>query len=46
MEIGDYNVIIDRQKIFDQAVKNYLRTYDNIRSISVGQGDGCTTGIY
>ena len=29
-EIRDYNVMMDRQNFFDQPVKNYLRTYDNI----------------
>ena len=30
VEIKDYNVMIDGQNFFDQPVKNYLRTYDNI----------------
>ena len=33
----DYNV-------FDQSVKNDLRTYGNIRKITTGQGDDETTG--
>ena len=39
----DYNVI-DRRKFFDQAVKNNLITYDNIRMITTGQGDDNTSG--
>ena len=39
VEIEDYNVTIDGQNIFDQPVKNNLRTYDNIRKIAIGQGD-------
>ena len=31
--------MIDRKNIFDQPVKNNIRTYDNIRKISTGQGD-------
>ena len=32
MEIKDYNVTINRWKnVFDQKIKNDLRTYDNIR---------------
>ena len=27
------------RNIFDQPVKNYLRTYDNMRIITAGQGD-------
>ena len=43
VEIEDYNVTIDGQNIFDQPVKNNLRTYDNIRKIAIGQGDDYTT---
>ena len=43
-EIKSYNVIIDGQNVFDQPIRNNLITYDNIRKISTGQGDDCTTG--
>ena len=43
VEIEDYNLTIDGQNIFDQPVKNNLRTYDNIRKIAIGQGDDYTT---
>ena len=43
VQIKDYDVMIDRQNIFDQPVKNDLRTYDNIRKITIGQGDHYTT---
>ena len=43
VEIEDYNHTIDGQNIFDQPVKNNLRTYDNIRKIAIGQGDDYTT---
>ena len=36
--------MIDGQNIFDQPVKNKLRTYDNIRKIVTGQRDDYTTG--
>ena len=36
--------MIDGQNIFDQPVKNNLRTYDSIWKISIGQGDDYTTG--
>ena len=42
-EVKDYNVMIDLQNIFDQAVRNDLRTYKNIRKIAIGQGE-YTTG--
>ena len=40
----DYNVKIPGQKLFDQSVKNGMRTYDNIKKIATGQGDDYTTG--
>ena len=38
VEMKDYNVMIDGQNFFDQPVKNYLRTFDNIWKIATGQG--------
>ena len=35
--------MIDGQIFFDQPVRNNLITYDNIRKISTGQGDDCTS---
>ena len=40
----NYNVIIDGKNIFDQPVKNDLRTCDNIQKIVTGQGDNYTSG--
>ena len=34
VEIKDYNVMIDGQNLFDQPVKNDLRTYYNIQKIA------------
>ena len=44
VEIKNYNVIIDGRNFFDQAVKNNIRIYDNIRKVTTGQGDDYTTG--
>ena len=33
VEIKDYNVMIDGRNVFDQRIKNNLKTYDNIRKI-------------
>ena len=44
VEIKDYNVMIDRKNVFDQPVKNDKVTYENIRKITIGQGDDYTTG--
>ena len=38
------NVMIDGKNCFDQPVKSYMRTYDNIRKIATGQVDDYTTG--
>ena len=43
VEIKDYNVTIDRQNLFEQPVKNDLRTFDNIPKIAIGRGDDYTT---
>ena len=44
VEIKDYNVMMDGQNVFDQLVKNNLRTDDNIRKIAICQGDDYTAG--
>ena len=36
--------MIDGRNLFDQPIKNNLKTYDNIRKIVTGQGDDYTTG--
>ena len=43
-EIKDYNSMIDGKNFFDQPVRNDKVTYENIRKISIGQGDDYTTG--
>ena len=42
-EINNHNVMIDWQYFFDQAVRNDLITYGNIRKIATDQGDDYTT---
>ena len=36
--------MIDEENFSDQSVENDVRTYDNIRKISIGQGDDYTIG--
>ena len=43
-KIKDCNVIIDEQIFFDQLVKKYLATYNNIHKFATGQGDDYTAG--
>ena len=44
VEIKDYNVMFDGRNLFDQQIKNDFKTFDNIRVISMGQGDDYTVG--
>ena len=44
VEIKYYNTMIDGKSFFDQPVKNYQRTYDNIWEIVTTQRDNYTTG--
>ena len=44
VEIKDYNVVIDGKIFFDQPINNMIETYENIRKITIGQGDDYTTG--
>ena len=44
VEIKDYNIMINGENFFDQPIKNYKVTYENIRKIATGQGDDYTTG--
>ena len=43
VEIKEYNVMVDGKNVFDQPLKNDLRTYDNIRKNVIGQGDDYTS---
>ena len=43
VKIKDYNAMIDGRNFFYQSVKNNLKIYDNIRKITIGQGDDYTT---
>ena len=36
--------MIDGKKFFDQPINNLIKTYKNIRQITIGQGDDYTTG--
>ena len=43
-EVKEYKVMINGRNLFDQSIKNDLRTYGNISKIATGQGDDYTTG--
>ena len=36
--------MIDGKNLFDQLINSNLKTYENIRKITIGQGDDYTTG--
>ena len=36
--------MIDGQNVFDEPIRNNLIKYDNIRKITIDQGDDYTTG--
>ena len=44
VEIKDYNIMINGENFFDQAIKNNKVTFENIRKIATGQRDDYTTG--
>ena len=44
VEIKNYNVMIDG-KNFNQPINSMIKTYENIRKITIGQGDDYTTGF-
>ena len=37
--------MIDRKIFFDQPINNMIKTYENIRKITIDQGDDYTTGF-
>ena len=36
--------MINRKNFFDQPINNMIKTYENIRKVTIGQGDDYTTG--
>ena len=44
VEIKDYSVMVDGKNLFEEAINNYFKTYENIRKTATGQWDDYTTG--
>ena len=44
VEIKDCNVMIDGKNFLDQPINSMIKTYENIRKVTIGQGDDYTTG--
>ena len=43
-KIENYNIKIDGRNFYDQPINDSIKQYDEIRTISTGQGDDYTTG--
>ena len=43
VDIKEYNVMMDGQKIYNQSARNDIRRYGNIKRTSAGQGDDYRT---
>ena len=44
LKIDNYNIEIDGRNFYDQPINNSFKQYHEIKKISIGQGDDCTTG--
>ena len=44
VNITNYNVLIDGRNFYGQPISDQIRKYDEIRKITTGKGDDCTTG--
>ena len=42
--IKSCNIEIDGRNFYDQAINDSVKQYDEVRKLSTGQGDDCTTG--
>ena len=42
-KIKNYNVLIDGRNIYDQPINDLIKTYDEVRKVSTGQGNDYTT---
>ena len=44
VKIDNYNIEIDGRHFYDQPINDSIKQYDEIRNVSTGKGDDCTTG--
>ena len=44
VQTKDCNVMIDGKNLFDQAINSMIKTYENIKKITIGQADDYATG--
>ena len=45
LEIKKYNTNIDGRNFYDQPINDLINQYDEVRKVSTGQGDDCTSGF-
>ena len=45
LEIKKYNTNIDGRNFYDQSINDLINQYDEVRKVSTGQGDDCTSGF-
>ena len=45
LEIKKYSTNIDGRNFYDQPINDLINQYDEVRKVSTGQGDDCTTGF-
>ena len=43
-EIKNYNIEIDGRSFYDQRINDLIKQYNEVRKMSIGQGDDYTTG--
>ena len=44
LKIKNYNIEIDGRNLFDQSINDLIKKYDEVRKMSIGQGDDYMTG--
>ena len=42
-KIENYNVLIDGRNFYNQPINDLIKQHDEVRKVSTGQGDDCTT---
>ena len=45
IKIENYNIEIGSRNFYDQPINDLIKLYDEIRKISIGQGDDYATGF-
>ena len=46
IKIKNYNIEIDGRNFYDQPINNSVKQYDEVRKVSLGQGDDYAAGCF